>query len=155
MSGGRRKNQSIRLLADLAATPPTDPEHAPGAGIVYGLVHGQREASVLRLIRPDGKPLTLPYSLMPIVWGDFLPAIILVEYAGFFTLRLRGHDLDPLELFISERRVTWVRACDPATAAALPLAVTGIDLLRYYPSREFAGDPRAAAIIEQPEPAEP
>lgn len=111
-----------------------------GADDAYGIVTGQRTAAVLRFIRQGGKPFSMPYGLLPIVWGDYLPGMLLIEYAGFFTVRLTGEGLAPLEPLVSEHRVTWIRACGEA-AARLPLAVTAIDILRYYPSRQFAIDP--------------
>jgi len=148
MDSGQGK--TIRLLADRAAANPSTPEAAPAAGIVYGLIHGQREAGVLRLIRRSGKPFSLPYGLMPIVWGDWLPLMILIEYAGYGSVRLIGDALDPLETFLSDRRVSWIRACTEAEAAALPLAVTAIDFLHTYPSRDIGKD--AAAWLKA-EPA--
>lgn len=132
MTGGEESGEILSLVSH-RARPEDDADDS-----AYGVIRGEREATMLRLIRPNGKPFTAPYSLLSFVWGDFLPALILIEYAGFFTVRLSGDDLTPLEPLISKRCVTWIRACDPATAARMPGAVTGIDILRFYPSREFA-----------------
>jgi hypothetical protein len=129
------------------------PEEAPAAaaGDAYATVMGQRTAGSLKFIRSTGKPVSLPYALLPLVWGDYLPTVLLVEYPGYFTVRLRGVGLDPLEQLITERRVTWIRACTEDEAARLPVAVTGIDLLHYYPSREI---PQRLGLVVLSEPEE-
>jgi hypothetical protein len=133
-------NEFLSLVAKRSpARKPAWEEDA--VGDAYGLLRGLGEASTLRFVRPGGKPFTAPYSLLTFVWGDYLPELLLLEYSGFFTVRLAGADLTPLEPLISERRTTWIHACDAATAASLPGAVTAIDILRYYPSRAFAIDP--------------
>ena len=81
----------------------------------------------------------MPYGYRPILWGH-PPDSILIEYPGFFTVALtcKGHD----ELFkrIGDHRVTWIRECDETLAAGLPVAVTRIEILRSYPSREVGLD---------------
>jgi hypothetical protein len=83
----------------------------------------------------------MPYGYLPIAWCE-PPGSILIEYPGFFTVALLGiTGKNPEELgdLIADHRVTRIRECDPQTAAALPLAVTRIAILRSYPSRD-AGD---------------
>jgi hypothetical protein len=130
------------------------PEEAPAsaAGDAYATVMGQRTASALKFIRSTGKPVSLPYALLPLVWGDYLPTVLLIEYSGYFTVRLRGIGLNPLEQLITERRVTWIRACSEEEAARLPVAVTGIDLLHYYPSREIPKS-LGVPVLNEPEEA--
>ena len=155
MSDGEEGGEFITLVSNRGAAKPPETKDDPGDGIAYGCVKGQRTANLLRLIRRQGKPVTIPYAFLPIVWGDWLPHLVLIEWPGLFTARLAaGCDLGPLEARIADYRVTWIRECDAAEVAALPLAVTRIDLIRYYPSREVAGDPRAAPVIE-PEPPPP
>lgn len=142
----------LSFLANRGSARRPQLGNEPTAGDIYATVMGQRSASVLRFIRRSGKPFSMPYALLPIVWGDYLPGVVLMEYPGLFTVRLRGKGLEPLEEHLSERRVTWIRACDQAAATPLPLAVTGIDLLRTYPSREISQD-LAAIGLEETEPA--
>jgi hypothetical protein len=141
-------SEFLSLVAKRPVGQRPEREEDEAVDDAYGVLHGQREASTLRFIRHGGKPFTAPYSLMSFVWGDHLPQLLLIEYAGFFTVRLTGDDLTPLELLLSKRRVTWIRACDAAAAARLPVAVTAIDILRYYPSRQFAIDPEGVRLEE-------
>ena len=145
MSGDDDGGGFLSLVSNRAPVKRTEPQGEADAASAYGVVKGQRTATTLRLIRKNRKPVTLPYAYLPIIWGDYLPELVLIEFPGLFTARLTGFpDLSPLEELLSEHRVTWIRACSQAEAAPLPLAVTRIDLLRYYPPREAAGDPRAA-----------
>lgn len=154
MSGDEDGGDFLSLVSNRVPAKPREPKDDADAGDAFGTVKGQRTATTLRLIRRNRKPVTMPYAYLPIIWGDYLPGLVLIEYPGFFTARLAGiPDLGPLEELLSEHRVTWIRECDEAAATALPLAVTRIDLLRYYPSREVAGDPRAVPIIEEAEDA--
>jgi hypothetical protein len=149
VSNDEESGEVLSLITNRASTKWTEREEESAADDAYGTVKGQRVAATLRLIRRNGKPVSLPYAYLPIVWGDDLPGLVLIEYPGLFTVRLAGDcDLGPLEELLSEHRVTWIRECDEATARSLPLAVTRIDLIRYYPSREVAGDPRTAAMQE-------
>lgn len=146
MTGG----EFLNLVAD--RRPEREEETAEGDS--YARVLGQRTATVLRFIRRDGKPFSMPYALLPIVWGDYLPLSVLIEYHGFFTVRVRGKGLEPLEQLLSERRVTWIRACcDETEAERLPLAVTGIDILRSFHSREVGRSDTAIALLGETEDA--
>jgi hypothetical protein len=138
----------LSLVNSRTAKRPEENDES-AAGDAYATVKGQRTASTLRLFRGNGKPVSMPYAYLPIIWGDHLPSQVLIEYPGFFTVRLTGDcDLSPLEELLADHRVTWIRECSQAEAARLPLAVTRIDLLRFYPSREVAGDPRSATMQE-------
>lgn len=115
--------------------PYEEPEEEIAQGDAYATVKGQRNAPYLEYRRKDGTSFAMPYGYRPIVWGH-PPDSILVEYPGFFTVALtcKGHG----ELFkrIGEQRVTWIREYDETLAASLPVAVTRIEILRAYPSRE-------------------
>jgi len=149
MSEGEDGGDFLSLVTSrIPAIGPQQREAEAGDNDIYTTVTGQRTADTLRFVRRTGKPFTMPYGLLPIVWGDYLPTMILIEYGGFFTVRLLGDGLEPLEVLIAERRVTRIRACDEATAARLPLAVTAIDILRHYPSREI-GQSIAAAMVRE------
>jgi hypothetical protein len=151
VSGDDDSGKFLSLVNPRAAKRPEEKDEA-AAGDAYATVKGQRTASTLRLLRANGKPVSIPYAYLPIIWGDHLPGLVLIEYPGLFTARLAGDcDLGPLEELLAEHRVTWIRECSQAEAARLPLAVTRIDLLRFYPSREVAGDPRDAAIRQDEE----
>ena len=82
----------------------------------------------------------MPYAYHPIIWGES-PTLVLIEYPRFFTVILAGKNLGQLEAQLCERRVTWIRQCGEAEAAALPVAVTRIQRLNCYPSREPDGKP--------------
>lgn len=148
MSADEDSGKFLSLVNSRASAKRAEQKDESAAGDAYGTVKGQRTATTLRLIRRNGKPVSIPYAYLPIIWGDHLPGLVLIEYPGFFTVRLIGEDITPLEELLAEHRVTWIRECSEAEASALPVAVTRIDLIRFYPSREVAGDPRAAAIIE-------
>jgi hypothetical protein len=107
-------------------------------GDAYATVKGQRHADILRFLRQRRRSFAMPYGYLPIPWWES-PALLLLEYPGFFTVAMHGKSLDELERRISDKRVTWVRECDKAAAADLPLAVFRIDILHAYPSREEEG----------------
>jgi hypothetical protein len=88
----------------------------------------------------------MPYGYRPIIWGH-PPDTILVEYPGFFTVALSCKGQDELFKRISDQRVTWIRECSEALAADLPVAVTRIEILRSYPSRD-AGVNDAITVLE-------
>ena len=115
--------------------PPSDEEQI-AAGDAYAAIVGPRQALALKYIRRDGRIVTVPYAYLPLLWLQPAASLLLVEYPGLFTVALRGSNLTGLEARITERRVTWVRECSEAEAVCLPLAVTRIDILRVYPSRE-------------------
>jgi len=121
------------------ADPPGDDEDiAPGEA--YATVRGQRIAGSIEFIPRDGDPFVVPYAYLPLLWPR-RPDTLLIEYPMLFTVRLRCGPLDPFKRLIRDQRIVWIRECSQAEAAALPVAVTRIDILRVYPSREAGIDP--------------
>lgn len=114
------------------------PDEIVATGDAFATVKGQRQADGLRFIRTGRQCFTLSYAYLPIPWWD-ATGLLLLEYPGLFTVRLVGKEPEALEPRISERRITWIRECDPAQAADLPVAVFRIDVLHAYPSRDAAG----------------
>ena len=115
---------------------------AVAPGDAYATVTGQRQALSLEFIRPNGDSFTVPYSYRPLLWWQ-APASLILEYPGLFSVALRGKNLAGLFRRIRDYKVTWVREIGPADAAAMPAAVTSIEIIRVYPSREEAGEPPA------------
>jgi hypothetical protein len=105
---------------------------APGA--VFAVTTGGRLAQALQFIRPDGCSFSVPYSYAPLLWWH-PPGTILLEYPGLFSVILQGDDLAELHRRILDRKVVWVRACEPEQAKH-PSAVTRLAILRAFPSRE-------------------
>lgn len=110
---------------------------APGQA--YSSVRGPRRANALKFVRLDRISFAMPYALLPIVWPAS-PALLLLEYPHFFTVALRGKGLDAIEDRIIDHRLFRVRECRDDEAAALSVAVTGIDILASYPSRDMADE---------------
>jgi hypothetical protein len=124
------------LITRRAIIPPEgDDDELVATGDAYATVKGQRQADSLRFLRRKRRSFTMPYDYLPVPWWES-PLLLLLEYPGFFTVALHGKNLDELEPRISNRHVTWLRECDEAEAAGLPLAVFRIDILHAYPSRE-------------------
>ncbi len=107
-------------------------------GDAYATMRGVKAAASLRFLRRDGKAFAMPYAYHPIIWGES-PALLLVEYPRFFTVILAGKSLGHLETQLCDRRVTWIRECDETAAAGLAVAVTRIERMNRYPSREPDG----------------
>ena len=133
-----KDHEFLHLVTNRRVTEPEpyeESEEEIAQGDAYATVKGQRNATYLEYRRKDGTSFAIPYGYRPIVWGH-PPDSILIEYPGFFTVALtsKGHG----ELFkrIGEQRVTWIRECEETLAASLPVAVTRIEILRAYPSRE-------------------
>jgi hypothetical protein len=114
---------------------PPDDDELVADGDAYATIRGQRQAEGLRFRRHRRRSFTMPYDYRPIPWWES-PALLLLEYPGFFTTALHGKSVIELEPLIIDRRVTWLRECDEAAAASLPVAVFRIDILHAYPSRE-------------------
>ena len=124
------------LQARRAIRPPEgEDDELVAAGDAYATVRGLRHAEGLRFRRQRQRSFTMPYDYRPIPWWES-PGLLLLEYPGFFTVSLHGKGVAELEPLISDRRVTWLRECDDAEAATLPIAVFRIDILQAYPSRE-------------------
>ena len=115
--------------------PPSDDESVE-AGNAFAVARGTRSPLALRFLLPAGKSFAMPYAYHPIVWGES-PELVLLEYPRFFSVILAGRNLGQLEARLTERRVTWIRQLDHAQAASLPAAVTRIQRLHRYPSREL------------------
>jgi hypothetical protein len=135
----------LTLASNRPSVKRDDETIAPGDA--YATVKGQRAATALKFIRRGGPSFTMPYAYLPILWREAADTL-LVEYPGLFTVALlgQGNSLEGLEDLIADHRVTRIRECEPRVAAALPMAVTRILILRSYPSRE-AGD---AAPVGEP-----
>ena len=123
----------------VASSDNGQPEETTEPGNAYATTRGLRAAPALRFLHPDGRlNFAMPYGYLPIVWGDS-PSLILLEYPGFFTVTLAGKNLGVLETRLCDQRVTWIRECDQVLAAVLQVAVTRIEIIRTYPSRNDAG----------------
>lgn len=133
-----KDRERLHLITNQRAVKPKpyeQPEEEIAQGDAYATAKGQRNANYLQFRRNDGTFFAMPYGYRPIIWGH-LPDSILIEYPGFFTVALTGKDLDELSLRITDQRVTWIRECNETEAATLAVAVTRIEILRAYPSRE-------------------
>ena len=86
---------------------------------------------------------SFPYGYLPLLWPK-RPDILLIEYPTLFTVRLQGKQPDIIKRLVRDQRITCIRECSEAEAAALPVAITRIDILRVYPSRETGVDPHGA-----------
>lgn len=146
-------NDHLHLVSNRRPLPGKRQDEAVALGNAYATVQGQHTAHALEFRRRDGSRFAMPYAYHPILWAH-PPDTILIEYPGFFTVALtcQGHD----ELFkrLSDQRVTWLRECDETMAAGLPVAITRIDILPSYPSREIAqssdaGEETARAAVPQ------
>jgi hypothetical protein len=133
-----KDRERLRLVTNRRGVEPEtyeQPEEDIAQGDAYATAKGQRNAAYLQFRRKDGTSFAMPYGYRPILWGH-PPDSILIEYPGFFTVALTGKDLNELSLRITDQRVTWIRECDETEAAMLSVAVTRIEILRAYPSRE-------------------
>lgn len=132
-------NEHLHLVSNRKPMPETRPDEAVAPGHAYAIAKGQRAAESLQFRRRDGSSFAIPYGYRPILWGH-PPDSILIEYPGFFTVALTCKGYDELFQRICDQRVTWIRECDETLAADLPVAVTRIEILRSYPSREVGID---------------
>ena len=115
--------------------PPGDDEQV-GAGNAYAVTRGTKAVTSLRFLLADGRAFAMPYAYHPIIWVES-PALLLLEYPRYFTVILGGKNPALLEDRLCERRVTWIRQCSEADADGLPIAVTRIERMHRYPSREL------------------
>lgn len=116
---------------------PSEEKVAPGDA--YATAGGQRMAGALEFIHKDGSSFVMPYGYMPLTWWR-PPGTVFLEYPGFFTVVLRGKNLEGLKRRIRDGRVTWVREFDERQASALPEAVTSIRIVHAYPSHTEGSD---------------
>lgn len=122
--------------------PPANDELVE-PGNAFAVVRGTRAPPALRFFLASGKSFAMPYHTPPIVWGES-PALVLLEYPGFFTVILAGHNLGLLEARLCEQRVSWIRQCPPGQVAGDTVMVTRIERMNRYPSREHDGTKKTA-----------
>jgi len=120
-------------LAGAAVEEPLPDDVAPGD--IYATAGGNRQAASLRFIWKDRRRVSVPYAYLPLIWWESA-GVIVVEYPRLFSVRLEGKELEELYRRIADQRITWVREFDQHQAAAMAAAVTRMDILRSYPSRE-------------------
>jgi hypothetical protein len=135
MSDDDKDDEHLHLVSNREPMPHKRSDEAVALGNVYATAKGQRAAEAIEFRRKDGTSFTMPYGYRPILWGH-PPASILVEYPGFFTVALTVVGHGELLKRLGAQQVTWIRECDESLAASLPVAVTRIEILRAYPSRE-------------------
>ena len=130
---------TVRLGGDKTADPPGDsqPEcdELVAPGDIYASTHGPRLALAIEFIARDGRSFAVPYSYLPILWWH-PPALLTIEYPGLFSVLLHGKELAELHRRIKDHRITWLREFSEHQADALASAVTRIEILKAYPSRE-------------------
>ena len=123
--------------------PAAPEEDEIASGAAYATVTGQRTAKALEFIRQSGQSFTVPYGYAPLLWWN-PPGLLLIEYPGLFTVALRGKQLGGLQRLLRDMRVAWIRESDAIEALSLPVAVTGIEIIQAFPSRDgnaLAGEP--------------
>ena len=147
MSDDDTDNEHLHLVSNRKPMPEKRQDEAVALGNAYATAKGQRTAEALEFRRKDGTSFAMPYGYRPILWGH-PPDAILIEYPGFFTVALACKGFDELFRRIGQQSVTWIRECDQALAASLPAAVTRIEIIRSYPSREVGQDAGADAQRE-------
>jgi hypothetical protein len=138
MNDDDKDREFLHLVSNRRAAEPEayeELEEEVASGDAYATAKGQRTADSLEFRREDGTAFTIPYGYRPILWGH-PPDSILIEYPGFFTVALTCTGYGELFKRLGDRRVTWIRECGETIAAGLPVAVTRIEILRAYPSRE-------------------
>jgi hypothetical protein len=119
--------------------PPADDGELVAPGDIYATAGGQRLAITLEFIRKDGTSFSVPYGHLPLLWWR-PPGTLIIEYLGMFSVMLVGRELEELHRRIKDQRITWVREFDEHQAAALSSAVTRIEIIRSYPSRDAGGE---------------
>jgi hypothetical protein len=112
-----------------------DEEELVAAGDAYATVKGQRHAEGLTFLRRGRRDFSMLYDYRPIPWVES-PALLLLEYPGFFTAALHCKGAGGLVPLVVDRRITWVRECSRAETADVSIAIFRIDILHAYPSRE-------------------
>jgi hypothetical protein len=118
-----------------ASDPSPEADELVAPGNIYATVTGQRMALSIEFIHRDRRSFTVSYSYLPLLWWH-PPNLLTIEYPGLFSVLLHGKELDELHRRIKDQKITWVREFDEHRAAALSSAVTRIEILRSYPSRE-------------------
>lgn len=115
-----------------------DIEVAPGD--IYASVRGTRQALDLEFILKEGWSFSVSYSFLPVLWW-LPPGLAIIEYPTLFSVLLEGKEMDDMRRRIRDHRITWVREFDQGRAAGLASAVTRIDILHFFPSRDAGIDP--------------
>lgn len=113
-------------------------------GDVWRSVRGQRQALNLVFVFREGEDFSMPYALLPSIWsgpgGSFL-----IEYPQL-TVWLRGRNLADLKQAVRRHQITQVREVDGLQAAALPGAITSIEIVDWFPSREVVAIGRVTGL---------
>jgi hypothetical protein len=113
-----------------------EPEEIVAPGNAFAVVRGLRPPPTLVFFDADGNLMhAMPYGYLPIIWGHS-PGVIVIEYPTLFPLMVAGTKLGLLQSRLCEYRVTWIRLCTAGQAATLDTAVTRIERLATFPSRE-------------------
>lgn len=129
-----------RSGTELPEEPSGDKEAIVAPGNAYATLAGQRRAISLEYRLLSGNGFVVPYAYRPLLWWQ--PASmdgkdsIIVEYPSLFSVLLSGHHLVALYQRLMDHRVTWVRECSEVESLELGLAITRMEILRCYPSRE-------------------
>ena len=147
MSKDEDSNGDVLTLVTNSRHSAKRDEETIAAGDAYATVKGPRTAISLKFIRRDQPTFAVPYAYLPIPWCVAADTL-LVEYPGLFTIALlsEGGSVEGLDDLIAEHKLLRVRECERRVAAALPCAVTRIDILRAYPSREAGIDPAGSGL---------
>jgi hypothetical protein len=140
MDEARRKGWVGVAQKEAVSLPPAKvPEESRegddiAKGDAWRSVRGERQALQLVFVFRDGEDFSMPYALLPSIWsgpgGSFL-----IEYPQF-TVWLRGRNLADLKQAVRRHQITQVREVDGLLAAALPGAVTSLEIVDWFPSRE-------------------
>lgn len=133
---GNDNPAGIAFAARLAGeSPPPDTDELVAPGDIYATVSGPRLAMAIEFIAMDKQSFTVPYSYLPLLWWR-PPGWLTIEYPGLFSVRMQGKELGELQRRIKDQRITWIREFSEHQAMGLSSAVTSIEILRAYPSRE-------------------
>jgi hypothetical protein len=116
-----------------SSAPETDEDDKRAPGDASRSAPGQRQAVHLVFVYRDGVDFSMPYALLPSIWSG-PGSSFLIEYPQF-TVWLRGRHLDELKEGVRRHKVSLVREFDALQAAALPCAVTSIEIVKWFPSR--------------------
>jgi len=112
-----------------------NPDELVAPGAIYATAGGQRQAVNLEFIHKSGESFCVPYSHLPLLWWQ-PPNSLVIEYPNLFSVRLAGKELNELYRRIKDHRITWLREFDEHQAGGLASAVTHLEILRCYPSRD-------------------
>ena len=125
---------------DVPPEPIGDDDEVIAPGDAYAAVTGQRIALAIEFIPRDGDAFVIHYADILVLWIR-QPDTLLIEYRNLFTVGLRVKGFDSFKRLLRDQRITRITECSEAEAAGLEVAITRIDILRIYPSREAGIDP--------------